>query len=289
MRIARVFPTKTKATPDDNLVFFGYPRKGAIPEVDEIHVSVAFTGDLAKGERLAKVWEKTGIPVTLGGPAYKQPAAEFEPGLYLKKGYTITSRGCPNKCWFCDVPQAQKEFIELPIKDGWILQDDNFLACSETHIRKVFEMLKRQTKRPELTGGLEAKLLKPWHVELMLEVKTSQMFFAYDTPDDYEPLVEAGRLLQSCGFTLKKRKTFAYVLMGYPGDTFEAAEKRCKDTLKAGFIPFAMLHMDASGFQDPEWGSFQRSWCRVAAIVSSNKEFFKSDSVPDTEWEMLLS
>ncbi|TLN00264.1 hypothetical protein FDZ73_19965, partial [bacterium] len=39
-RIARVFPTKTKATPDDDLVFFGYPRKGAIPEVDKVHVSV---------------------------------------------------------------------------------------------------------------------------------------------------------------------------------------------------------------------------------------------------------
>lgn len=73
MKIARVFPTKTKATPDDDLVFFGYPRKGAIPNVDEIHVSVAFTGDIGRGERLADVWAKTGIPVKIGGPAYKQP------------------------------------------------------------------------------------------------------------------------------------------------------------------------------------------------------------------------
>jgi len=272
-RIARVFPTKTKATPNDELVFFGYPREGSIPEVDEVHVSVAFTGDKAKGEILAEVWAKTGIPVKLGGPAYKQPAGEFEPGLYLKQGYVITSRGCPNKCWFCNVHQVQKEFTELPIRDGWIIQDDNLLACSEAHIRKVFQMLKRQPNKPELRG-FEAKLLKPWHIELILDVKPSQMFFAYDTPDDYEPLVAAGKLLQSARFVLSKRKTYAYVLMGYPGDTFDAAEKRCKDTLKAGFIPFAMLHMDDSGFQDLEWSSFQRSWCRVAAIVSSNKEFF---------------
>lgn len=195
--------------------------------------------------------------------------------MYLKKGYVITSRGCPNKCWFCDVHEVQKEFIELPIEDGWIIQDDNLLACSELHIQNVFEMLKRQPERPELRG-LEAKLLKPWHIDLMLDVKPSQMFFAYDTPDDYEPLVAAGKMLQKAGFTLKKRKTYAYVLIGYPEDTFEDAERRCIDTLKAGFIPFAMLHMDKSGFQDPDWKAFQRSWCRVAAIVSSNQEFFKS-------------
>ena len=56
MKIARVFPRKTKATPDDPLVFFGYPRRDNLPEVDEVHVSVAFTGDMDKGERLADEW-----------------------------------------------------------------------------------------------------------------------------------------------------------------------------------------------------------------------------------------
>ncbi len=278
MKILRVFPKKTKATPDDSLVRFGYPRKDDIPEVDEIHVSVAFTGNKSWGESLAEQWHKTGIPVKIGGPAYKQPAGEFIPGMYLKHGYTITSRGCPNKCWHCDVHRVQQKLIELPIKDGWIIQDDNFLACSEEHIKSVFEMLKRQPEKASFSGGLEAKLLKSWHIELLLQAKPNSMFFAYDTPDDYEPLVIAGRLLKEAGFTLKKRKSFAYVLMGYPGDTFEKAEKRCRDTLKAGFIPFAMLHMDQNGFQDPEWNKFQSSWCRVAAIVSSNKEFFLKSS-----------
>lgn len=273
MKILRVFPRKTKATPDDLLVRFGYPRKNEIPEVDEIHVSVAFTGDKPAGERLADIWYKTGIPVKIGGPAYKQPAGEFIPGMYMKKGYVITSRGCPNNCWFCGVHDMQPEFIELPITDGWILQDDNFFACSENHQKAVFEMLKRQPEKPQLRG-LEAKLLKAWHVEKMLEVKASEMFFAYDTPDDLEPLIEAGKMFRDAGITLKKRKTYAYVLMGYPEDTFAEAEKRCKQALQAGFIPFAMLHMDESGFQDPEWGPFQRTWCRVAAIATHSKEYF---------------
>ena len=51
------------------------------------------------------------------------------------------------------------------------------------------------------------------------------MYFAYDTPDDYEPLVEAGRLLQAGGFERKSHKACCYVLIGYWGDTMEAAEK----------------------------------------------------------------
>ena len=85
---------------------------------------------------------------------------------------------------------------ELPITDGWNLLDDNILACSEQHIRAVFDMLKRQKHRPEFTGGIEAKLLKSWHVELFRQVKPKQIFFAYDTPDDLPPLEHAAQLFK---------------------------------------------------------------------------------------------
>ena len=42
MKIARVFPRKTAATPDDPLAFFGLPPMLALPEIDEVHVSVTF-------------------------------------------------------------------------------------------------------------------------------------------------------------------------------------------------------------------------------------------------------
>lgn len=277
MKIARVFPRQTKATPDDNLCFLGLPQSDDL-DVDEVHISIAFTYDKAIGEYMAQQWYRKGYKVKLGGPAYGEPAGEFIPGMYLKKGITITSRGCNNKCWFCRVHKTQGNLIELPIKDGSVIQDDNLLACSELHIRKVFEMLERQPERPKFPGGLEAKLLQPWHVELLQRVQPQQMFFAYDTEDDYEPLVRAGRLLREIGFDLRKRKNFAYVLIGYPEDTFEKAEKRLKATLAAGFIPFAMLYKSECGFEDPEWKPFQRAWCRPAAIVAKNKEFFKPNN-----------
>jgi hypothetical protein len=201
MRIIRVFPRRTAATPNDALAFTSPPPKD-LPEADEVHVSVAFTYDLPKAEKLAEAWARTGLPVKLGGPAFNQPGGDFVSGLYLKHGYVITSCGCPRRCWFCSVPVREGgKLRELPVTNGHNVLDDNLLACSEGHIRGVFAMLKQQAKRPVFTGGLEAVLLRPWHVKLLREVKAARMYFAYDTPSDYEPLAEAGRILRDGGIT----------------------------------------------------------------------------------------
>jgi hypothetical protein len=280
MKIIRVFPRKTKASPRDELSYFGSPGLTALCEkdMDEVHVSVSFTYDKSRAEELAEQWRILGVPVKIGGPAYGQITENFIPGMYLREPYVITSVGCPNHCWFCKVPVRVGGLRELEIKDGSIVQDDNLFACSEGHIKAVFEMLGRQPDRPRFLGGLEAKILKPWHVELLHKAKTAEMFFAYDTPDDYEPLIEAGKLLGKAGFTLKSRKAMAYVLIGYKHDTFEKAEKRLHETLKAGFIPFAMLYKDDAGREDETWRKFQRMWSRPAIIVSRNKEYFTEGS-----------
>lgn len=272
VKIARVFPRKTNATPDDCLVFFDNPPMLTLPEIDEVHVSVAFTYDIPKAEQLARQWESVGVPVKIGGPAFNEPGEDFIPGMYLKKGYVITSRGCHNRCWFCSVPKREGyQLRELPITNGWNILDDNLLACSEQHIRDVFEMLKHQKENPVFSGGLEAKILKPWHVDLLREAKTKRMYFAYDTPDDYEPLVQAGKILRDGGFKIESQSMRCYVLIGYKGDTFEKAEKRLNDTLRAGFVPYAMLYRDEKGRVDKTWSKFQRQWVRPQIIMSNHK------------------
>jgi hypothetical protein len=270
MNIARVFPRRTKASPDDALAFFGPPPPLAYAlGIDAVHVSVTFTYDLPKAERLATDWSGV-APVTVGGPATGQRGEEFIPGQYVKQGYVITSRGCPNKCWFCNVWRRDGQIVrELPIVDGWNVLDDNLLACSELHIRNVFGMLHRQKKlsfRPQFTGGLEAKRLTEWHVEELANLKPKQMFFAYDTPDDYEPLREAGRMLLEAGFTRTSHALRCYVLIGWPKDTFAAAEARLMQTLEAGFTPMAMLYRDKEDRRNDQWREFQRTWARPAMI-----------------------
>ena len=262
MKIIRVFPRRTKATPTDELAHVGYPTLFA--EADEVHVSVTFTWDIPYAEKLAKAWEVV-APVKMGGPAMGTKGEDFVSGKYLKPGYTITSRGCPNKCWFCSVWKRDGDIRELPIVEGWNILDDNLLACSAEHIKDVFKMLNGLVYPAEFTGGLEAKRLRQWHVDELVKLEPKSLWFAYDTPDDWEPLVEASELLIS---HWNHRVLRCYVLIGYPKDTFDDAEKRLRQVGSLGFCPMAMLYNGRAKGVDKEWKRFQKYWARPTSIMA---------------------
>jgi len=269
VRLIRVFPRKTKATPDDDLVRFGPPD--LFDEADEVHVSVTFTYDKPAAEQLAELWRHV-APVKVGGVAYGDTSLEFLPGRYIKPGYTITTRGCPRKCWFCGVWKKWPTVNVLPIYDGWNILDDNLLAAPRDHVEAVFAMLRRQKRRVEFTGGLEALSLQDYQVELLASLKPRpNMFFAYDPQDEFETLESAARRLLEAGFTRGSHRLRSYCMIGYPKDTFELAEKRLQQLVSVGFTPFAMLWKPDTASQEkympgPEWRAFQRRWTRPAII-----------------------
>lgn len=270
-RIIRVFPRRTRASPDDNLAYFGPPDLFA--EADEVHVSVTFTQDRAAAETLAEQWRFV-ASVKIGGVAYEDTSLEFIPGRYIRPGYTITSRGCPRRCWFCSVPKKWPTVNVLPIHDGYNILDDNLLAAPRPHVEAVFDMLRRQKRRIEFTGGLEALSLQDYQVDLLASLRPRpNMFFAYDPQDKFETLESAARRLLEAGFTRGSHRLRSYCMIGYPKDTLEKAEKRLRDLLSIGFTPFAMLWRPDNPAQEkhtpgPEWRAFQRRWARPAIIHS---------------------
>lgn len=231
MKIARVFPTKTSMSPTDQLAFFGPPTIEAMAaEPEEVHISVTFSWDLEKADELFYQWEMLGVPVEVGGPAFGDRMSEsFTPGLYLREGMTITSRGCPKDCWFCDVGKcANGRVIELPVRDGWNILDDNILATSDVHFRAVIDMLKRQKQRPVFSGGLEPEYMTPWKAEQLMSINPQTLYTAYDTMDDYDHLRAMSDMLHNAGLSWKSHQVKCYMLCGYPEDSMEAAEKRAK-------------------------------------------------------------
>ena len=267
--LARVFPRKTRQTPSDSLAFVGYPDLFALHEgITEVHVSVTFTWDKERAERLRDAWDKI-APAKLGGPAYGDRHGEFVAGRYLKHGLTITSRGCPRRCWFCDVWKYNPRVNELPIVPGWNIQDDNILACSESHFHAVIQMLSQQKRRTEFKGGLEALLLQDWHVDALASLSPKPtLFFAYDPGDEFDHLASAARRLLAAGFTRASHRLRCYVLIGWAKDTMAAAEKRLQDMLRVGFTPMAMLwrHPKTGRPLSEDWRKFQRVWARPAII-----------------------
>lgn len=268
-RLVRVFPRRTRATPDDTLAYFGPPD--LFVNADEVHVDVTFTYDKPVAEWLAKQWMHV-APVKVGGVAYGDAGAEFVPGRYIKHGYTFTSRGCPRRCWFCSVWRRDPQPRLLPIQDGWNILDDNLLACPEHHVRAVFAMLARQHRRIHFTGGLEALSLQDYQVDLLASLKPQPVcFFAYDPGDALETLRSAAHRLIDAGFRTAGHRLRCYVLVGFPKDTFALATKRLNEILALGFTPMAMLWRPELPSQEKwkpqaEWHVYQRRWARPAII-----------------------
>lgn len=252
-----VVPRKTSYTPPGAWV--GEPDLFA-PSPKLVEISVVFTWDKKEAERLVRAWRDRAGRVEIGGPAYGDPGGEFEPGRYVKKGITITSRGCPKRCSWCYVPTREGKLRELTIKPGRIVNDNNLLACSRKHIEKVFQMLEGRG-RVEFKGGLDPMLLKDWHVRAIAQLRTNEVFLAYDSAAQRKHSLRAIEMFRIAGF--QRWKIRCYLMIGYREDRV-SAEKRIRETYLAGATPFVQLYDKLRG--DKEWRAFTRLWTRIPIL-----------------------
>lgn len=250
-------------TPEDELAVVGPPGFWR-PDADEVHISVTFTWDVGRAIKLKKAWEAYYPIVKIGGPAITGSTDEFIPGMYLKEGVTITSRGCPRNCPWCLVPISEGPLKLLEIKPGHIVQDNNLLATPRQHQEKVFEMLRSLDRNVTLSGGLDARLLTDWVADQLRKLKIHEIFLAADTAGSAKHLTEAGEKLKF----LERRKKRCYVLIGYDGESMEEAERRLYAVWDAGFLPFSQLYQPQDRFIDysTKWKTFNRLWSRPALM-----------------------
>ncbi len=256
----RVFPRLTKWTPRDELAFIGDPPLIRPPN-QPVFVSVSFTWDREEGKRLSESWAQYYSDVRLGGPAFGDPGEEFTPGKFIKPGVTITSRGCPNKCPWCFVPEREGNIRELPIKPGTIIQDNNLLACSTDHIFNVFKMLRIQNKPVTFAGGLDGRIFNNWHCELLKQIKIHELWFACDQDSSLKRLGEVSGIL---GW-LPQNKLRCFVMIGYR-ESIAEARHRLERVYQLGFLPFSQLYRGPEEIHySDEWHKLNRKWSRPAA------------------------
>jgi hypothetical protein len=266
MKIARIFPTKTSMSPTDVDAYFDAPDLFT-PIYDEVHISVTFTWDKERAEKLQDAWQSHAKAIYTGGPAVDGESDKpFQAGMYLKKGITITSRGCPNHCSFCMVNKGKlTEFDDFP--EGNIVQDNNLLACSDRHLDLVWSMLKKQ-KGIELKGGLESSRITPKIARTLRGLRIKSLWFACDCAGAIEPLRKAVEILNNIGFT--RNHLFCYVLCG---KDMAEEENRLRSVFKIGCLPFAQLYRNEEDNIEysREWKQFQRTWSRPAAFKTLMK------------------
>lgn len=288
MKILRVFPCRTSITPDDDLVVIGYPELFTSPH-DEVHISCTFTWDMDYCENLKCAWEgHTKKPVLLGGPAYASPCNMHMPGVYTKKGVVFTSRGCNNNCPWCFVPKREGKLKELPVLPGNIINDNNFLQCSQKHQSAVFDMLHSQ-RQVVFAGGLDCRLINSWFAErlavLQAEHKVKTIFLACDTTAALTPLQKAISTLIDGGFRVTRDNTHCYVLC-YAKDIAED-EKRLRAVYEVGVMPRCQLYRAPERVKTkylPEIERWARQWQRPAA-TRQHMEKGTSYNDYDAQWK----
>ncbi len=247
--------------PIDKDCYFGVPDLFT-PDYDEVLISVTFTWDIGKANYLKECWENKSDNVKIGGVAIdgesKEPMLE---GMFLREGITITSRGCPNNCSFCQVKNPLKELNEFP--EGNIVQDNNILACSDNHRRKVWKMLKKQ-KGIEFKGGLEATRVTSKVAEELRSLSIRSLWLACDHKNSIKPVKKAIKILKDAGFN---SHLYCYCLIGKDP---KEEENRLYEILNAGAMPFAQLYKDKDNSikYNKEWKRFAREWSRPAIIRS---------------------
>uniref|UniRef100_A0A6M3KCA9 Putative radical SAM superfamily protein n=1 Tax=viral metagenome TaxID=1070528 RepID=A0A6M3KCA9_9ZZZZ len=269
MKTLRVFVSRTSQTPIDEYTTIGFPSLFLPKDVGEVHISTIFSWDIEKALRLKRNYELYYPKVLVGGPAFAggNYDPQFTPGMYVKKGITITTRGCNFKCPFCLVDKKEGKFQEINIEPGNIIQDNNILLASKEHLRKVFDMLKTQ-KGIRFVGGLDKRLLTDWHIEELRSLHIKELWLAFDSWDNKKEFVRVIEKLKMAGFN--RNKIRCYVLAGF-NEPIQAGEERLRFVYNCGALPFVQKYRDENDNQiSKEDKSFIRRWSRPAIMKSIN-------------------
>jgi len=275
-KILRIFIRRTSQTPDDNYVKIGMPDLFMPQDVDEVHISTIFSWDIENALNLKRNYELYYPKVLVGGPAFANGTyvQKFVSGMYVKKGITITTRGCNFKCPFCLVGKKEGKFQEINIEEGNIIQDNNILLASKDHLRKVFDMLKKQ-KGIRFVGGLDKRLIKDWHIEELRSLSIKELWFSFDSWDNKKEFIKVMDKLKKSGF--RRNQIRCYVLAGF-NEPIQNSEDRLRFIYKCGALPYVQLYQSISvkkkyaGETSRKDNLFIRQWSRPAIIKSIMKE-----------------
>ncbi len=197
-----------------------------------LYLSVVFSWHLKKAEEMARAHKG---PVMAGGPAIRHRNIKWADTTYPYAPFynvlsrhnpsaTFTTRGCTKRCPYCIVPKIEGDFKEL--KD-WepapLICDNNILASSHKHFESVITKIRRYPF-VDFNQGLDATMLKGWHIDQMARLESVKLRFAFDHVNQESSIVGCIERCKKAGFN----NFGVYVLIGYmdsPSDALYRLEK----------------------------------------------------------------
>lgn len=222
-----------------------WPKNGISVWEDNnnVLISVVFTWQIDKALKI-KTTIKTDKEILIGGPAISLTEnIKFDDKInalkHFNKNACFTTRGCIRKCKFCAVNKIEGEFRELKkFNPGPIICDNNFLASSKKHFKKVIELIKR-FDGIDFNQGLDARLLNKDHIDQLSKLNLKCIRFSWDNIKEENNIMKAINLCINKG--ISKNKIRIYVLIGFD-DSPDDALYRLNTLRNMKIWPFPMRY-----------------------------------------------
>lgn len=162
--------------------------------------------------------------------------------------YGFLTRGCPRGCGFCHVASKEgrcsKKVADLT--EFWrdqkniVLCDPNILACPE-HMDLLQQLIDSKAN-VEFNQGLDIRLVNDRNLELLKQIKLTNIHFAFDRWQDRE-LIEPKlrQFADKTGFNRNKGRVMVYILTNYD-TTIEQDIYRIQLCRELNFSPYPMIY-----------------------------------------------
>lgn len=161
------------------------------------------------------------------------------------EAHGFLTRGCPRGCKFCIVGKKEglKSQKVANLDEFWRgqkfvkLYDPNILACVEW--RDLLGQLIDSRAWIDFTQGVDIRLLTDESADMIAQIKTKMLHFAWDGTDDLEP-----RFKQFAPYfkhLLSGRRLRAFVLVNF-NTSHEYDLHRIKTLDALGYDPFVMVY-----------------------------------------------
>lgn len=210
-----------------------------------------------------------------------QPDYSIYPEIDARTAYGFLTRGCPNRCRWCIVPEKEGKIspymdvdeIAAGGRTDLILMDNNVLA-SGYGLRQI-EKIVRMGYRVDFNQGLDARLVTDDIARLLARVKwIKRIRFGCDTPQQIAECERATSLIDRYGY---RGEYFFYCILL---DDFKESFSRVNHWRSRGgrFLPYAQPYRDVNNPHHivPQWQKDLAGW-------ADKKQVFRTCEFKDFE------